>query len=77
MRQAMCKNNYPDQADKSTDNFKLALKKLVWMVLNHDEPHDVMLIWVAPNGGIKRHVKLHGNIWTKFVGTNMCLKSIT
>ena len=45
---------YPSQDDRTTSNFPLALDKLVRKVLNHDKPRDVMLTWLAPNGGLKK-----------------------
>ena len=45
---------YPSQDDRTTTNFPLALDKLVRKVLNHDKPRDVMLTWLAPNGGLKK-----------------------
>ena len=47
-------NDYPDQSDKTVENFKLAIPKLACKFLNHEKPRDVMLTWLMPNGGAKK-----------------------
>ena len=47
-------DNYPTNTEKTDANFKKAVPKLVIKFLNNEVPRDVMLTWLAPNGGAKK-----------------------
>ena len=47
-------DGYPKTSDKTDASFKVVVTKLVIKFLNNEIPRDVMLTWLAPNGGAKK-----------------------
>ena len=45
-------SDYADTANKIDTNFQTAVDKMVMKFLNCDQPRDVMLTNMAPNGGL-------------------------
>ena len=47
-------SDYPNAADKTAANFNEAIEKMVCKFLNCEQPRNVMLTHIAPNGGLMK-----------------------